>query len=149
MSGGVDSSVAALMMKKNGYECIGVTMKLYDNGEIGVCSDHTCCSVEDSEDARGVASKLGMPFYVYNFADKFREDVIERFVDAYLHGRTPNPYIDCNRYLKFAENEGIADKPRSEVRRAVLQGARARLRIRCHRPLCKNRVQSREWTVSS
>lgn len=103
MSGGVDSSVAALMMKKSGYECIGVTMKLYDNGEIGVCSDHTCCSVEDAEDARGVASKLGMPFYVYNFADKFREDVIERFVDAYLHGRTPNPCIDCNRYLKFGE----------------------------------------------
>lgn len=103
MSGGVDSSVAALMMKKRGYECIGVTMKLYDNGEIGVCNDHTCCSVEDVEDARGVAARLDMPYYVYNFADRFREDVIDRFVDAYLNGRTPNPCIDCNRYLKFGE----------------------------------------------
>lgn len=103
MSGGVDSSVAALLMKKRGYECIGVTMKLYDNGEIGLSNDHTCCSLEDVEDAREVAARLGMPYYVYNFAGRFKEEVIGRFVDAYLAGRTPNPCIDCNRYLKFGE----------------------------------------------
>ncbi len=103
MSGGVDSSAAALLMKQEGYDCIGVTMKLYDNGDIGVSRAHTCCSLEDVEDARGAAAKLQMPHYVYNFIDRFREDVIDRFIDAYQNGRTPNPCIDCNRYLKFDE----------------------------------------------
>lgn len=101
MSGGVDSSVSALLMKEQGYECIGATMKLYDNEDIGVCSDKTCCSLDDIEDARAVATKLGMPYYVFNFKDEFNEKVIKKFVATYENGGTPNPCIDCNRHLKF------------------------------------------------
>lgn len=101
MSGGVDSSVAALMMKQRGYDCVGVTMKLYGNEEIGIQKEHSCCSLDDVEDARNVAMRLGIPYYVFNFADRFRECVIDRFINAYENGRTPNPCIDCNRFLKF------------------------------------------------
>ncbi len=101
MSGGVDSSVAALLMKMRGCTCMGATMKLFHNEDIGLCREHTCCSLEDVEDARSVAYALGMPYYVFNFSDRFRRDVIDRFVAAYEIGVTPNPCIDCNRYLKF------------------------------------------------
>ena len=101
MSGGVDSSVSALMMLEQGYECTGVTMKLFANEDIGVSKANSCCSIDDVADARSVATSLGMPYYVFNFADRFERDVIDRFVDAYVNGRTPNPCIDCNRYLKF------------------------------------------------
>lgn len=103
MSGGVDSSVAALLMLEQGYECIGATMKLFDNAAIGIPKGHSCCSIDDIADARSVAASLGMPYYVFNFADRFKTDVIERFVAAYVSGRTPNPCIDCNHYLKFDE----------------------------------------------
>lgn len=101
MSGGVDSSVAAYFMKKQGHDCIGVTMKLFQNEDVGICREHTCCSLEDVEDARSVAFSLGMPYYVFNFSERFREDVIDKFVSTYEKGGTPNPCIDCNRYLKF------------------------------------------------
>lgn len=101
MSGGVDSSVAAYLMKQRGYECIGVTMKLFDNEDIGISREHSCCSLDDVEDARSVAYSLGLPYYVFNFSDRFKEDVIDRFISAYQSGETPNPCIDCNRYLKF------------------------------------------------
>ena len=101
MSGGVDSSVAAYLMQKEGYECIGATMHLYDNEDIGIDRSKTCCSLSDVEDARAVATRLGMPFYVFNFKDDFREKVIDRFVSEYAEGRTPNPCIDCNRFIKF------------------------------------------------
>lgn len=101
MSGGVDSSVAALLMKEKGYECIGVTMKLYENEDIGISREKTCCSLDDIEDARMVAYRIGIPYYVVNFKDDFKERVVDKFVDSYLKGRTPNPCIDCNRYLKF------------------------------------------------
>lgn len=101
MSGGVDSSVAAFLMKEQGYECIGATMKLFHNEDIGISREHTCCSLDDVEDARSVARTLGMPYYVFNFSERFSEDVIDRFVKAYENGMTPNPCIDCNRYLKF------------------------------------------------
>lgn len=101
MSGGVDSSVAALIMNNDGYECIGVTMKLYDNDDIGIERDKTCCSLDDIEDARSVAYKLGMKYYVFNFKDEFKEKVINKFIGTYEAGGTPNPCIDCNRYLKF------------------------------------------------
>lgn len=100
MSGGVDSSVSAYLIKKQGYDCIGVTMKLFYNEEVS-CKENTCCSLDDVQDAKSVAFRLGMPYYVFNFSDRFKEDVIDRFVDAYENGRTPNPCIDCNRYLKF------------------------------------------------
>lgn len=101
MSGGVDSSVSALMMLEQDYECTGVTMKLFANEDIGVSKANSCCSIDDVADARSVATSLGMLYYVFNFADRFERDVIDRFVDAYVNGRTPNPCIDCNRYLKF------------------------------------------------
>ena len=101
MSGGVDSSVAAYLITKQGYECIGATMKLYNNEDIGISRKHTCCSAEDVDDARSVAFSLDIPYYVFNFSDNFKTDVIEKFVHAYENGITPNPCIDCNRYLKF------------------------------------------------
>ena len=101
MSGGVDSSVAAYLVKSQGYDCIGCTMKLYDNEDIGVSRNRTCCSLDDVEDARSVAYKIGMPYYVFNFKDGFREKVIKKFVRCYESGDTPNPCIDCNRYMKF------------------------------------------------
>ena len=101
MSGGVDSSVAAYLIKKQGYDCIGCTMKLYDNEDIGISRSRTCCSLDDVDDARSVAYKIGMPYYVFSFKDGFREKVIEKFVRCYESGDTPNPCIDCNRYMKF------------------------------------------------
>ena len=101
MSGGVDSSVAAFIMKSRGYQCIGATMKLYDNEDIGVDREKTCCSLDDIEDARSVAMRLSMPYYVFNFKGEFEKKVIDKFIATYEQGGTPNPCIDCNRYLKF------------------------------------------------
>lgn len=101
MSGGVDSSVAAVLMKEQGFDCTGITMKLYDNGDIGLKKDNTCCSADDIDDARAVCRALDIPYYVFNFRSSFNEQVIDRFVRAYECGVTPNPCIDCNRYIKF------------------------------------------------
>ena len=101
MSGGVDSSVCAYLLKQQGYDCMGATMRLYDNETIGRPKHATCCSEEDVWDARNVANRLDMPYYVFNFTETFDEQVIQRFVRAYECGQTPNPCIDCNRYLKF------------------------------------------------
>jgi tRNA-specific 2-thiouridylase len=103
MSGGVDSSVAAYLMKEQGYDCIGVTMKLYELPEDVDPGKRTCCALSDTEDARSVATRLGMPFYVFNMEEQFRSCVIGKFVQTYLDGNTPNPCIDCNRYMKFDE----------------------------------------------
>lgn len=101
MSGGVDSSVAAYLMRQSGFDCIGCTMKLYNNEDAGIQRSRTCCSLDDAEDARSVAYRLGMPFYVFNFTDAFRDTVIRKFIESYEKGITPNPCIDCNRYMKF------------------------------------------------
>ena len=101
MSGGVDSSVAAFLMKQSGFDCIGATMRLYDNEDIGIAAEKTCCSLDDVEDARAVARRLGMPYYVFNFKDEFEKRVIDKFIATYENGGTPNPCIDCNRFLKF------------------------------------------------
>lgn len=101
MSGGVDSSVAAYLLKKDGYYCIGATMRLFINEEIGIKTEKSCCSLDDVEDAKSVAKRLEMPHYVFNFTDEFEKKVIEKFVSSYETGATPNPCIDCNRYLKF------------------------------------------------
>ena len=95
MSGGVDSSAAALLLLRQGYDCDGAMLKLIPN------SDSRCCSADDAEDARAVAYRLGMKFYVFNEVDAFRRDVMDHFVSEYCAGRTPNPCIDCNRCLKF------------------------------------------------
>ena len=97
MSGGVDSSVAAYLMLQQGYDCTGVTMRLYDNPT----EESTCCSLDDVEDARAVATRLGIRHYTFNFTDDFDRQVVQKFVSSYQQGLTPNPCIDCNRYLKF------------------------------------------------
>ena len=108
MSGGVDSSVAALLCQQQGFDCVGVTLALTDNSDRGLPEEafpgeRTCCSVDDVADARSVAFRLGMPFYVFNFKEAFRREVMDRFAAAYQRGETPNPCIDCNRYIKFAK----------------------------------------------
>ena len=97
MSGGVDSSAAALLLKRQGYECVGAMLKLYD----GETAEGGCCSAADAEDARSVAGRLGMDFYVFNETGRFARDVMDHFVAEYQAGHTPNPCIDCNRCLKF------------------------------------------------
>ncbi len=101
MSGGVDSSVAAYLTKNLGYDCTGITMKLFDNDDIFIDREKTCCSLDDIDDARSVCRKIGIPHTVYNFKDSFKETVISRFISAYENGATPNPCIDCNRFIKF------------------------------------------------
>lgn len=101
MSGGVDSSVAAYLIKSAGYECIGATMRLFDNEDAGISNEKTCCSLDDVEDARSVAYKINIPYYVFNFTADFKREVIDRFINSYESGSTPNPCIDCNRYIKW------------------------------------------------
>ena len=112
MSGGVDSAVAALLVKNMNIECVAATMKLLGGGGIELDEEHACCSKEDIEDAKKVAERLGMEHYLYDFSEHFAKKVVDRFVHAYETGATPNPCIECNRYLKFerlfeeAENLG-------------------------------------------
>ena len=100
MSGGVDSSVAAYLTAQQGYTCTGCTMKLF-RGPEDASAPRSCCSLDDVEDARSVAFALGMPYYVFNFTGEFKAAVMDKFAAAYTKGLTPNPCIDCNRYLKF------------------------------------------------
>lgn len=101
MSGGVDSSVAAYLMIQKGYDCAGATMKLYDNPQCSQPGQRACCTPSDTEDARNVAARLGMLYYVFPMQEEFRKSVIDKFAETYMHGSTPNPCIDCNRFLKF------------------------------------------------
>lgn len=101
MSGGVDSSVAAYLMRKQGYDCSGITMKLYEDENNCSINTKSCCALSDIEDARSVCANLNIDYQVYNFKDEFKAKVIDKFVYSYENGLTPNPCIDCNRYLKF------------------------------------------------
>ncbi len=101
MSGGVDSSVAALLLKQQGYDVIGVTMRLWPKELCGSHGKKSCCSLESIEDARAVANQLGIPYYVLNVEDDFSRDVIDYFCAEYSRGRTPNPCIVCNQKIKF------------------------------------------------
>ena len=101
MSGGVDSSVAAWLMQQAGYDCTGITMRLTRNETLGQSGFHTCCSEKDIEDAAEVAFALDIPYEVLDFTADFREQIIEKFVRVYETGGTPNPCIDCNKYMKF------------------------------------------------
>lgn len=100
MSGGVDSSVAAALLQEEGYDVVGVTMQIWQKDQENEQSGG-CCSLSAVNDARRVADKLGIPYYVMNFRELFEEKVINYFTEEYLHGRTPNPCIACNRYIKF------------------------------------------------
>lgn len=102
MSGGVDSSVAAAILLEKGYEVVGATMQIWpDMGEERQKTEGGCCSLSAVDDARRVADRLGIPYYVLNFKDVFQEKVIDYFKEEYILGRTPNPCIACNRYVKF------------------------------------------------
>jgi tRNA-specific 2-thiouridylase len=102
MSGGVDSSVVAGLMKREGYDVVGVTLQLYDHGE-AVHRAGACCAGQDIQDARRVAESLGIPHYVLDYEDRFREAVIERFAESYIAGETPIPCVACNQTVKFSD----------------------------------------------
>ena len=114
MSGGVDSAVAAYLTQQQGLDCIGITMRLFSNEDVGITGQEeqnkgqiwqvnqkTCCSLEDANLAEKVADRLDIPFYVFNLAEDFKKQVIGRFIASYENGATPNPCIDCNRFIKF------------------------------------------------
>ena len=109
MSGGVDSSVAALMLISSGYDTSGVTLRLYDGEDYENNLTKTCCSLTDVEDARSVCDRLGIRHYVFNFKERFEKEVIDKFIREYRLGHTPNPCIDCNRFIKFYEMQKRAE----------------------------------------
>jgi tRNA-uridine 2-sulfurtransferase len=109
MSGGIDSSVVAALMARAGYEVIGITLQLYDHG----AATHragSCCAGRDIQDARNVAQNLGIPHYVLDYETRFREDVIDRFVESYAKGETPIPCVECNRTVKFRDLLSFAEE---------------------------------------
>jgi len=102
MSGGVDSSVAAYLLKEQGYDVIGVTMQIWQEEDSEILSENGgCCGLSAVEDAARVAEKLDIPYYVMNFRQEFKRNVMDYFVEEYLQGHTPNPCIACNRYVKW------------------------------------------------
>ena len=124
MSGGVDSAVAASRALEAGHEVIGVHLALSQSPEAVRAGSRGCCSLEDSADARRVADKLGIPFYVWDFSDRFKADVIDDFVDSYAIGETPNPCLRCNEKIKF---EALLDRSIALGFDAVVTGHYARL----------------------
>lgn len=126
MSGGVDSSVAAYLMCKQGYECVGMTMKLFHNEDVGIEAAKTCCSASDADDARRVARLFDMPFYVVNFTQEFQKEVIDRFVDTYIAGGTPDQIL-------------FADHPPRTVHGRFLSQRAVPRRISSHKRDCPPR----------
>ena len=139
MSGGVDSSVAAYLLAQSGYDCVGCTMKLCPDD---LSHDGGCCTVDDAEDARSVARRVGIPFHVFNMTDEFRREVIDRFISRYLAGRTPNPCVDCNKTMKFGLLRRRGEELGYDV---VATGHYARIEYRDgRRVLCKARDPSKD-----
>ncbi|MCE3255455.1 MAG: mnmA [Rickettsiaceae bacterium] len=103
MSGGVDSSTVAVLLKEQGYDVVGITLQLYDHGAIIAKGSKTCCAGVDIMDAKKVAEKFGFPHYVLNYESLFRESVIDDFADSYLRGETPIPCVKCNQSVKFKD----------------------------------------------
>ena len=100
MSGGVDSSVTAALLKEQGYEVIGITLQLYDHG-VAVQKKGACCAGQDIHDARRVADAIGIPHYVLDYENRFKDAVMEDFADSYLRGETPIPCVACNQTVKL------------------------------------------------
>ncbi|ODN68721.1 tRNA 2-thiouridine(34) synthase MnmA [Methylobrevis pamukkalensis] len=143
MSGGVDSSVVAGLLKREGYDVVGVTLQLYDHGE-AVHRKGACCAGQDIHDARDVAASLGIPHYVLDYEERFRSAVIDRFAESYIHGETPIPCVSCNQTVKFSDLLETARKLGAQALatghyvRSALVGGRRQLR----RPVDLDRDQS-------
>ncbi|MCK6450805.1 MAG: tRNA 2-thiouridine(34) synthase MnmA [Alphaproteobacteria bacterium] len=108
MSGGVDSAVTAALLKEQGYDVLGITLQLYDQGAAAVSRGKTCCAGQDLRDARAAAERIGIPHYVLDYERRFRQGVMEDFADSYLRGETPIPCVRCNQTVKFADLLGTA-----------------------------------------
>lgn len=124
MSGGVDSSLAAALLQEQGYDVVGVTMRLSAENRDAPSNDRSCCSLSSVDDARRVADVLGIPHYVMDFTEPFQHAVIDYFFNEYLHGRTPNPCIACNRFIKF---EGLLHKSKELGASYIATGHYARI----------------------
>jgi tRNA-uridine 2-sulfurtransferase len=137
MSGGVDSSVTAALLKAEGYEVVGVTLQLYDHG-VAVHRTGACCAGQDIHDARAVAERIGIPHYVLDYENRFRETVIDRFAESYVAGETPVPCVECNQSIKFRDLLSTARELGAQVlatghyvaSRVLPGGARALFRAR-------------------
>jgi tRNA-uridine 2-sulfurtransferase len=139
MSGGVDSSVVAALLKEQGFDVVGVTLQLYDHGA-ALHRKGACCAGQDIHDARAVADRIGVPHYVLDYESRFREEVIDRFADSYVAGETPIPCVECNRRIKFrdllatarelgadalATGHYVRSRPRPDGRRELVRAADA------------------------
>ncbi len=147
LSGGVDSTVAAYLLKKRGYDVIGITMKLWDDPSEDYVENYGgCCSLSAVEDARRVAAALDIPFYVVNFKTPFKRDVVDYFVQSYTSGETPNPCVMCNRYIKF---DKLIDKAKQLGAYYVATGHYANIVYDAshdHYRLFRSREQSKDQT---
>ncbi|RMF66727.1 MAG: tRNA 2-thiouridine(34) synthase MnmA, partial [Calditrichaeota bacterium] len=126
MSGGVDSSVAAAILHERGYRVIGLTMNLWDYDRVGgnINRESGCCSIDTMDDARAVCHRLGVPHYVVNFREQFEAAVMENFVAEYMAGRTPNPCVRCNTFIKWGV---LLDKARELGAEKIATGHYARV----------------------
>ncbi len=141
MSGGVDSSVSACLLMEQGYDVTGCTMRLFENKDIGAGLQSACCSLSDVDDAKRVCYKLGLPHYVFQFAEEFRRTVMHPFAEAYLSGLTPNPCINCNRYLKFGK---LVNRAAEVEMQYVATGHYARIERQGGRWLLKKSVDAKK-----
>ena len=142
MSGGVDSSVVAALLKREGYDVIGVTLQLYDHGA-AVHRAGACCAGQDIHDARRVAEAIGIPHYVLDYESRFRDAVIERFAESYLAGETPIPCVECNRTVKFRDLLGLAKRTRRRCAGDRPLCRQPRARQRPSRPVPRRRCEPR------
>src|SRR3712207_263626 len=131
MSGGVDSTVTAALMRQAGYDVVGVTLQLYDHGAAAASRKGACCAGQDIHDARTAAERIGVPHYVLDYESRFRQAVIEEFADSYLRGETPIPCIHCNQTVKFRD---LLDVARDLGAEAMATGHYVRRLVGAHGP---------------